>query len=326
MQNKLNRGVLATLLSAMLVTPAMAEPLPDDAAVQLLQRLNDLEQELSGLRGENEKLRNDLEKTQKSQKEGFQQVDERMADLKDKPDTTLDKPLETVDSPDDKPLDTTTDKLDNKLDNKPLDTADKPSVSKSDPGSFYSYGTGKSDDKNPVIAKTSDSTEVKPEDKPADKSTDTSDTKTAADKTDTSTSSAEVSKALPEREERSVYNDAFQTLLQDPKDAVPAFRSFLKDYPKSSLAPSAQYWIGEALYSEKDYKGAVEEFLIVLKDYKGSDKAPEAAVKLGYCFYELKEWDKARKTLEDVISFFPDNVETSKDAKDRLDKMKSEGH
>jgi tol-pal system protein YbgF len=325
MQNKLKRGALATLVSAMLVsamlvTPAMAAPLSDDAAVQLLQRLNDMEQEVNGLRGENEKLRHDMENMQKSQKEDFKPVDEHTADLKDKADDMLDKPLNAAD------------KADDKLD-KPLDTADKPAIAKDDPSSFYSYGTGKSDDKNPVISKASDTTEVKSTDKPADKPAETPEAKTEADKPadktdkpDTSSTGKEISKALPEREERSVYNDAFQTLLQEPKEAVPAFRTFLKDYPKSSLAPSAQYWIGEALYSDKDYKGAEEEFLTVLKDYKGSDKAPDAALKLGYCFYELKEWDKARKTLEDVISFFPDNAETTKLAKERLDKMKTEGH
>lgn len=61
---------------------------------------------------------------------------------------------------------------------------------------------------------------------------------------------------------------------------------------------------GVALYAEKDYKAASDEFLVVLKEHKGSDKAPGAALKLSYSFYELKEWDKARKTLEDVISFF----------------------
>ena len=65
---------------------------------------------------------------------------------------------------------------------------------------------------------------------------------------------------------------------------------------------------------------------MVLKEHKGSDKAPGAALKLGYSFYELKEWDKARKTLEDVISFFPGETETVQKAQERLDKMKAEGH
>jgi len=63
-----------------------------------------------------------------------------------------------------------------------------------------------------------------------------------------------------------------------------------------------------------------------LKDHKGSDKAPGAALKLGYSFYELKDWEKARKTLEDVVSFFPESTETKQKAQERLDNMKAQGY
>ena len=304
MQNKLNRSALGVLVAALLAVPAWAEPMPDEAALQLLQRVNDLEQELRNLRGDNEKLQNELETVRKSQKESFQQVDDRLEKLQD---TAADKPADTAvksdsittDKPADKPMDKPADK--------PLDK---------DPNGFYSYGTGKSDDKNPATPLN------KPEDKPTDKP---ADTVKATDSTP-STSTADKDKVAPAQDERSVYDHAFQTLLQDPKEAVPEFRSFLKEYPKSSLAPSAQYWVGEALYAEKDFKGAIEEFLVVLKEHKGSDKAPDAALKLGYSFYELKEWDKASQTLKDVISFFPGSAETVKMAQERLDKMKTEGH
>ena len=300
MQNKLNRSAVSALVAAMLAMPAWAEPMPDEAALQLLQRVNDLEQELRNLRGDNEKLQNELETVRKSQKENFQQVDDRLEKLQDsaadKPaDTAVKSDSITADKPTDKPAD------------KPLDK---------DPNGFYSYGTGKSDDKNPPTPLN------KPEDKPTDKS---ADTVKATDSTP-SASTTDKDKVAPAQDERSVYDHAFQTLLQDPKEAVPEFRSFLKEYPKSSLAPSAQYWVGEALYAEKDFKGAIEEFLVVLKEHKGSDKAPDAALKLGYSFYELKEWDKASQTLKDVISFFPDSAETVKMAQERLDKMKTEGH
>ena len=304
MQNKLNRSTLGVLVAALLAVPAWAEPMPDEAALQLLQRVNDLEQELRNLRGDNEKLQNELETVRKSQKESFQQVDDRLEKLQDsaadKPaDTAVKSDSITTDKPADKPMDKPADK--------PLDK---------DPNGFYSYGTGKSDDKNPATPLN------KPEDKPTDKP---ADTVKATDSTAPS-STADKDKVAPAQDERSVYDHAFQTLLQDPKEAVPEFRSFLKEYPKSSLAPSAQYWVGEALYAEKDFKGAIEEFLVVLKEHKGSDKAPDAALKLGYSFYELKEWDKASQTLKDVISFFPGSAETVKMAQERLDKMKTEGH
>ncbi|EIJ34397.1 tol-pal system protein YbgF [Thiothrix nivea] len=306
MRNTLNRRALGVLAAAALAMPAMAEPLPDEAAVQLLQRVNELEQELRNLRGDNEKLQNELETLKSKQQENFQQVDERIDNLKEPvvdnaaADDSTDKPAPTPDK-----------------------GGDADALGKSDPNGFYSYGTGKLDDKNLGVDKPIDKPATdtdKPAGTPDQPAATTTDT---AEKTDTTT--ADKAK-LPEEEERSVYDQAFQTLLQDPKEAVPEFRAFLKDYPNSSLAPSAQYWVGEALYAEKEFKSAVEEFLVVLKEHKGSDKAPDAALKLGFSFYELKEWEKARKTLEDVITFFPDNAETTKLAQERLDKMKAEGH
>lgn len=300
MRDKDNRRPLAMLLGLLLSAPAIAAPLSDDAALQLLERLNQMERDMSSLRGENEQLRNDLQGLQKSQKEALLQVDEKMDKLA--PDAT---PAAT-----------------------PSTSAGKSTTT--DPNSYYSYGTGATDDKNP--SKPADSSKVddsKPDAAKDDAKLASTDSKSETPKADdTKSAETKTDSTLPPpvREERAVYDDAFNTLLKKPKDAIPLFRNFLKDYPNSSLASSAQYWVGEALYAEKDYKAASDEFLVVLKEHKGSDKAPGAALKLGYSFYELKEWDKARKTLEDVISFFPSETETVQKAQERLDKMKAEGH
>lgn len=318
--NKVNQSVLAALAATMLAAPVMAEPISDEAAIQMLQRMNEMERELSSLRGENEQLRNDLQELQKNQKDGFLQMDERIEklDTEDLPpgissatDMNADHSHDEADKPDS--IDTSSSLTDPAREDKP---------DKSDPSGFYSYGTGKLDDKNMGLEKPSTETadEKSDDEKPADDSVQADEDKTdkaAADKSKTG--------SLPANEERSVYDEAFKTLLKDPKAAIPAFRSFLKDYPESPLAPSAQYWVGEALYAEKDFKAASDEFLVVLKDYKSSDKAPDAALKLGYSFYEMQEWDKARKTLEDVAKFFPDS-DAAKLATERLDKMKDEGH
>lgn len=328
MQSKLNQGALRALVTALLVAPvapAMAE-LSDDAALQLLQKVNELEQELRTLRGDNEELQNELQKLRSQQQQSQQQVDEKLDKL------VTEKQADAKPATDANPAD------------KASDVAND-SPPKTDTAGFYSYGTGKTDDKNVSIVKanetksldltlptkTDDTKGEKSDDKAAEKPSDKTDDKTddkTADKetlttsqTDTGTSKLGGSPS----DERAMYDHAFQTLLQDPKEAIPEFRDFLKDYPKSPLAPSAQYWIGEALYAEKDYKAASEEFLTVLKEHKDSDKAADAALKLGFCFYELKDWEKARKTLEDVITFFPKNEETAKLAQERLDKMKKDG-
>lgn len=305
MQHQLNRGVLSAVVATLLaVAPVGAAPLSDEAAVQLLQRVNELEQELRNLRGDNEKLQNELDIVRKSQEDTLQRVDERIEKLQDKTSDTAGKTEAAPDTVPSKVLDNA-DAAALKAGDTVIDTADK--ATKTDPNGFYSYGTNRSDDKNLPANTTTDAKVGSP-----------------AKKTDKVTTAGNT--PLPEQEERAVYDNAFKTLLQDPKEAVLEFRGFLEDYPKSPLAASAQYWVGEALYAEKDYKGAVEAFLVVLKEHKGSDKAPDAALKLGYSFYELKDWEKARKTLQDVISFFPDNTETRKLAQERLDKMKAEGH
>ena len=77
------RHGLAGMVASLLAMPVMAEPLSDDAANQLLQRISDMEREVSTLRGDNEKLRNEVENLQKDQKDRFTQVDEKMDKLKD---------------------------------------------------------------------------------------------------------------------------------------------------------------------------------------------------------------------------------------------------
>lgn len=326
MRDKENRRPLAMLVGLLLSAPVMAAPLTDDAAMQLLQRLNQMEQEVSNLRGENEQLRNEVQGLQKAQKEGFQQVDEKMDKIKPEPTSGAGSGATSTPLSNTQPLPNgaVTDKPSEKM-----DSGSKPDgATNKDPNSYYSYGTSKTDDKN-ATKPTDAKTDSKPSDgnASADSSkTDTSKTSTDSSKTDATKTGADKDKPVPAKEERSVYDEAFNTLLKKPKDSIPLFRAFLKDYPNSALASSAQYWVGEALYAEKDYKAAADEFLVVLKDHKGSDKAPGAALKLGYSFYELKEWEKARKTLEDVIAFFPNEAETVQKAQERLDRMKSEGH
>lgn len=302
---KLSQGALRALVTALLVapaTPVMAQ-LSDDAALQLLQKVNELEQELRTLRGDNEELQNELQKLRSQQQQSQQQVDEKLDKL------ASGKPTAAQPTTDANPADKLGDKPTDKSSDERLSSAND-TPPKTDSAGFYSYGTGKIDDKNVGIVKANDT-----------KSLDL----VLPNKTDDAKVEKSAEKPADKTDERSVYDHAFQTLLQDPKEAIPEFRDFLKDYPKSPLAPSAQYWIGEALYAEKDYKAASEAFLTVLKEYKDSDKAADAALKLGFCFYELKDWEKARKTLEDVITFFPKNAETAKLAQERLDKMKKDG-
>jgi tol-pal system protein YbgF len=319
------RHGLAGMVASLLAMPVMAEPLSDDAANQLLQRISDMEREVSTLRGDNEKLRNEIENLQKDQKDRFTQVDEKMDKLKDTAKSS-DSHAATASVSASTSSHTEAAKTDEKkADSSTSDSykSDTKPVEKTDPNSYYSYGTGKNDDANPPKSNTDNAS-----DKPTDARRDSSNTNSSSitsSSTGGSSASHTATNTSGSQDERTAYDVAFDTLLKSPKEAIPMFRKFLKDYPSSSRASVAQYYIGAAYYTEKDYKAATDEFLTVLREYKGSEKGSDAALKLGYSFYELQDWEKARKTLEDVIKFFP-NTDAARDASTRLDRMKSEGH
>jgi len=124
----------------------------------------------------------------------------------------------------------------------------------------------------------------------------------------------------------SVYQTAFGLLKDSQYDrAIQAFQQFLVNYPGSSLADNAQYWLGEAYYVNRSFSEAQSAFQRVIDKYPQSRKIPDALLKIGYCRYEMKLWDPAKAALQQVITQYPDEP-SAKLAQQRLDKMATENH
>jgi tol-pal system protein YbgF len=106
--------------------------------------------------------------------------------------------------------------------------------------------------------------------------------------------------------DQAAYNQGFD-LLKASKypDAITAFQQFLKNYPQSSLADNAQYWLGESYYVTRDFQNAAAAFQTVLDRWPDSRKAPDALLKLGYTQAELQHTAQARATLAAVSTRFP---------------------
>jgi tol-pal system protein YbgF len=140
------------------------------------------------------------------------------------------------------------------------------------------------------------------------------------------TASADASSGAVPPTDTSVYQTAFGLLKDGQYDrAIQAFQQFLYNYPGSSLADNAQYWMGEAYYVNRSYSEAQSAFQRVIDKYPQSRKIPDALLKIGYCRYEMKLWDPAKAALEQVISQYPD-APAAKLARERLDKMSVEKH
>lgn len=104
-------------------------------------------------------------------------------------------------------------------------------------------------------------------------------------------------------------------------DAQTAFAKFVAAYPRSGYLPSAQFWLGNAQYATRDYKAAIPNFKAILANAPNHARAPEAALSIANCQLELKEVRGARKTLEDLVTAYP-NSEAAAAAKERLSRMK----
>ncbi len=87
--------------------------------------------------------------------------------------------------------------------------------------------------------------------------------------------------------------------------AISAFQGFLVTYPSSKLAPSAQYWIGNAHFAQRDYKQAMAAQQRVLAAWPDDAKAPDAMLNIASSQEQLGDRRGAQKTLESVCARYP---------------------
>lgn len=91
----------------------------------------------------------------------------------------------------------------------------------------------------------------------------------------------------------------------DFRGAAEDFRNFQRQFPSSSLAANAQFWVGYSLYSRKDYKAAIGEMHKLLAKYPQTPKAPDALLTVASCQVELNQLPLAKRTLKDLVSKYP---------------------
>ena len=122
--------------------------------------------------------------------------------------------------------------------------------------------------------------------------------------------------------EKQAYDSAMEVFKTgDYKRAAGVLQDFVKRYPESAYAANAQYWLGNAYYAQRDYKNAIAAQEVVTTTYASSAKAPDAMLNIATSYAELKDKVKARKTLQTLVSKFPDS-QAAQSAKDRLAGLK----
>jgi tol-pal system protein YbgF len=106
--------------------------------------------------------------------------------------------------------------------------------------------------------------------------------------------------------EQRAYDAALDQFKRgDYAGSITAFNAFLKTYPRSPLASSAQYWIGNAQYARRDYRGSIATQRQLLKDYPDSGKAPDALLNIASAQADMGDNAASRRTLEELIAKYP---------------------
>jgi tol-pal system protein YbgF len=88
-------------------------------------------------------------------------------------------------------------------------------------------------------------------------------------------------------------------------DAILAFSSFVEKYPDHVLAGSAQFYVGESYYSEKENRLALQEFERVLTTYDRSPHVPETLEHMAEIESKLKMTESAARHRHLLTSLFP---------------------
>lgn len=100
-------------------------------------------------------------------------------------------------------------------------------------------------------------------------------------------------------------------------EAVTAFQLFSRNFPRSTLVPSAQYWIGNSLYATRDFRGAITAQRQLIAQYPDSAKASDALLNIASAQSELGDVQAARTTLQEVATKYP-TTEAGVKARQRL--------
>ena len=126
----------------------------------------------------------------------------------------------------------------------------------------------------------------------------------------------------PTAEEQKAYEAGLNLVkAANYKGAIEAFGGFLKTYPQSTLAPSAQYWIGNSLFALRDYKGAITAQQHVVDTWPDDPKAPDAMLNISSAQTDLKDVRAARATLDALIKKYPQS-EAAATARQRLPRLR----
>ena len=95
---------------------------------------------------------------------------------------------------------------------------------------------------------------------------------------------------------------------QEHGQAVLELTDLITRYPSHNLAPTAQVWIGEAYYQQRDYRQALIELKRVSEAYPRSPQVADALLRSGLCQKALGNRAAATAAWSQVVHTYPSSA------------------
>ncbi len=87
------------------------------------------------------------------------------------------------------------------------------------------------------------------------------------------------------------------------------FQDVVHYYPLDDMAGTAQFYLGEIAYQQKDYKTAINDYNAVLEGFSGNAKAPAAQLHKGYALLATDKREEGIHELRSLIQRHPQTPE-----------------
>jgi tol-pal system protein YbgF len=122
--------------------------------------------------------------------------------------------------------------------------------------------------------------------------------------------------------EGQAYEQAINFVIKDNNyaAAIPAFESFIENYPNSEYTSNSHYWLGQLYYQKSDFPKAKTHFERVVKQYPNSSRVPDALEKLGMVAEKQNDLVAAKRFYNQLIKSFPKSKPAAK-ARKKLETM-----
>ncbi|WP_416308030.1 tol-pal system protein YbgF [Neptunicella sp. SCSIO 80796] len=123
--------------------------------------------------------------------------------------------------------------------------------------------------------------------------------------------------------ESQAYDNAVNLILKDKRydQAIAEFEKFLTQFPNSTYAANAYYWLGQLLFNKQDWSGAEARFNYLVGHYPDSTKRADSLLKLGMIAQKQNNLPRAQQLFSQVVDQYTGST-AAKLADSRLKSLK----